>query len=792
MPPEKPEIPIGKTPPEQPKAERKLHQRKFNFDRAALAEYITKTHQQDLDDRQERTLKRMERRAKLMGWLPNKDWPWPNSANFWVATMLIAKLKTEGTLQNALKSIRPMMKAKANQRVNKAKEEKITRILDYQFFVENRGDKIIDGGVSNFTSDEAVYLFTQWVKETQTIHDVRVLQGVDESAGIAEQMLANLQILFRGEMIAQRMTDDDGWDWEVTLKDGGDVRIASVKFYDTADQKIEACIVKPATTHDGPVIRVLDFEDVTFPVRSENLQPPSPSNPNGAPYFDVRFTVNLDTIKRRMEDKTYDLMTEDDWKAIQQSKSGAGSGDDQDLEKQQKDELEGTTVSEMEREDRELLLRFGRHDVNGDGLEEDVIIHFFKDSKIVAKVVLLTEAYPGLPIRRPISDESFIPTTNRVLGMSQDELLEALQDMNQVLMNQHIDWGTLTNTPFFTYRNSSGLKDEKIIIEPATGIGLDDPNDLVFPQMPQKDSTYALNTMTLLQQFVQDLRGFSDMSASGRVPAGKASALRNVGTVGALLGQADVRSEQILRRLFACFKYTYLMMHRLNRRYLPDKKEVRIMGQAEAGQEAYIEIDRSDLEADVDFEFDATLLNTNKELLSQAINEALALVVTPLALQMGIVTPQQVYNLFRDKLKAVDLDPDTYLTKPPEMMPGPKLLAEEVLSLIIANRVPEGGPAEQPQEHLMKLNKFMEDPLKMGLLNPAQSAILGNWIAKVEMAMMQQQMMMQAAAQFAGKQGGPGGEAPQSMPNETGAAANPSVGPGGQLLDESMSGEMQQ
>ena len=706
--------------------------------------------------------------------------------------MMIAKLKTEGTLQNALKSLRPMMQAKANQRRNNGKEQSINRLLDFQFFIENDGEGIIDAAVSNFVSDEAVFLFSQWVKETQIIHDVRVLPGLDPNQDEISQLLMHLQDIFPTQ-IAQAMKDEDGYRWEVTFEDDNkDLRTAEVCFYDTDDGKIEAAIVKPAITHDGPVVRVLDFEDVSFPVRSENLQPPSPSNPNGAPYFDISFTVNIDTIKRRVADHTYDLVTDEDMEKIEQSVSSAGSDSDQDLEKQQKDEHEGVIVSSAGREDREGVMRFGRFDVNGDGLDEDVIVWLLLDSKIVVKAALLTEIYPGLPIRRPISHQSFIPTPNRVYGMSQDELLEALQDMNQVLMNQHIDWGTLTNTPFFVYRLSSGMKDEKILIEPGMGLGLDNPQtDFQIPVWPQKDSTYALNTMTLLQQFVQDIRGFSDMSASGRVPAGKASAMRNVGTTTALLAQADVRSEQVLRRLFSAFKGVFAMMHRLDRRYLPDKKEIRILGQDAQGEDAYTEVERKELDAEVDFEFKATLMNTNKEALALALEKAIALTFTPLAMQMGVFTVEKGYNLLRDEYKALDLDPDLYIQRPPDPMPGPKLLAEEIISMILANEMPQGGPLEAPQEHLMKLAQFMQSD-NFGFMNVTQAQILKQWMLQVQQMMLQQQMMMQAMGQFAGegKPGG-GGNGAQSAGNATGAMANPMVGPN-QLLDESIGGEVPQ
>src|ERR1043165_3316997 len=194
----KPDLPIESEPPKQPPTVegRKVRRRTFKFDKELIANWIFDTHKGDVEDRSSRTAKRMERRAKLMGWLPQKDFPWPNSANFWVATMMIAKLKTEGTLQNALKSLRPMMQAKALQRRNNGKSQVIDQLLDFQFFTENDGEEIIDAAVSNFVSDEALFIFSQWVKETQTLHDVRIHPGLSPDQSPVAQLLLYIKAMF--------------------------------------------------------------------------------------------------------------------------------------------------------------------------------------------------------------------------------------------------------------------------------------------------------------------------------------------------------------------------------------------------------------------------------------------------------------------------------------------------------------------------------------------------------------------------------------------------------------------
>ncbi len=789
----KPELDISRTPPdlEIPKPRRK---RSYKIEKDEIAKFVLDGLQRDLDDRAGLIVKRMDRRAKLQGWLPQKDWPFPNCANFWVPIMLIADLKTRGTLENAIKSVRPMLQSMARQGRNAGKEENIDKLLDFQFFVENGGEKAIDDLVTNFVQDEAVFGYVQWVKETQTFHDTRILPGIPPEQDVTTALLENLKIIFP-TMQTQVMTDNDGWDWEVTYTDENtqDLRSAGVNYYELDDGKLQACIVTQATTHDGPVVQILDFEDVVFPVRCANLQPITESNPGGAPYVNTLFSVSLDTIRRRMDDGTYDQLTEEDWDDIKAGRSGAGSDLDTERPKEQKDQQEGTQVSLASlREDRLGVKHFGRFDVDGDGLDEDCIVWVLRETKKILKVSLLTEHYPGLPIRRPLVHDSFIPTPGRVYGRSQDELLESLQDCTQTLMDQHIDWGTLTNTPFFFYRAASGLKAEPIYLEPGQGIPLDNPTgDVNFPQFAQKDSGFALNTIAVLQQFVERLQMFSDVSF-GRVPTGKASALRTLGTTMSLLAQGDARAEQVLRRIFGFLSGMYMLMHRQNVRFLPNEKEIRVIGMAEEGQDAYMTVKPEEINGEVDFSFKATLINTNKEVVGAALKEFAAIAISPLAIQAGIVTQEEIYNMLRDIAKSADLTDREYVKKPLSLMQGPKLLWTDVVGILVAHEIPKGQPMEPPEIHLMKLQEFMQTPEFGFLTTPEQIQNLRMWMEKIQMYIMQQQMMMAAMGGGGGQPGQPGqeqggggpGGAPTTFGQGTGTADNAPVGQN-EMIDES-------
>jgi hypothetical protein len=747
--------------------------------------------ERDIQDRHERYDLRTDRFRQLHGVLDHRDFPWKDAANFDVPIMMIAGLRTAASLENATKSMRPLMNAKAVSKVDKDKEERTNQLLDYQFFVENRGQNLLDDFTYNFVHDEAAFIFTPWVRETQTVHEIRVQPPLMPDEDHIAPLMMRLPAMFDQDPAAVQvvMKDDEGWDYEVEYTDkNNESAVARVEFYERDDDgKIEALIIKKIQTHDGPAPMVEDFEDILFPIRSANLQPPSLANPRGADYVIRLCNTPLDAIERGFKSGLYDLLTEDDMEKIRLGRSDIGSGSEIDQQKEQKDGPEKNSgIYAREFPDRQTLEYYGMWDVDGDGLEENVIFWVIDvgggNGGVLAKACLLSEMYPGVPLKRPIANASFIPIPNRVYGKSLDELLLSCQLATQTVFNQHIDWGTITNTPMFFYRASSGLKPEPIYIEPGTGYPLDNPQqDVNFPTWPTKDSSYTVNTITLLQQFAERIQMFSDVSL-GRVPTGKASALRTMGTTMSLLQQADVRGEQVLRRFFVCLADTYDTMHRLNRRFLPTKKEYRVVGIPQAEEYQVIESAKEEVDFDTSFEFKGTLLNTNKQIVQQGLQQAVALLVSPLAMQAGIVTPEEVYNLFSDVLKASDLSVDRYMKKP-FMLTGPRISAEEVLAIVIKGGTPVGSPLEPPEIHMQMLMKYLEDPEAQALMTPREQMIIQQWMQNVQMILVQQQMMMQSAGKMTGGPEGEGGEQTTAQNNAT--QSNPQVN-SGELLDESV------
>src|SRR3990167_3347011 len=252
---EKEPIASESSAPEFPGIKPRRKKRPFKIkDKDSLANSIVGECDRNIEARQERQNLRMDRTAKLRGWLPVKTFPWADSANFWFPLMLTYDLRTKSTLENAVKGMRPAMVAKAQQRLNKKKEQKIDQILDYQFFTENNGEKFIDDYVANFVEDEAVFAFVPWVRKMEGYRDIRVLKPLTTPEGQdpLPELIAKLEeaIPALDKEQGTKMLDQDGWDWEVAFTMPDQERnVARVEFYEREDGNIDRKSTRLNSSH---------------------------------------------------------------------------------------------------------------------------------------------------------------------------------------------------------------------------------------------------------------------------------------------------------------------------------------------------------------------------------------------------------------------------------------------------------------------------------------------------------------------------------------------------------------
>lgn len=793
-------LPLGTNDgePPAPPAFPRRPKRRLKITAATVVDSVLSRLDQILQDRDRAKfmVDRLNRYAKYRGWNPDRTWPGGDPrSNAHLPLLQMAELRANAGLHNVVMTRRPGIVAEATNRVNQAREEKITALIDAQMFVEPGpalAERKFSDAISAFFQDGNWVAFTPWVRVQEAIETIHLRPRVPEMMAPAlyvQTLLAGIVEPTSGATLQEGLfppdtvlTPDATQPNRVHLTyrraSQDQDRTAQVDVWTEEDQDDQEHLVlqvrSTETLFDGPTMENLTIGQVFVPTRCTNLQPPAPWNPTGAPYVFVGLTYRVDEIRRLKADGTFNYLTTEDLdRIIAGAKAGAGiptpERDDEQLEAQ-KDTMEGRVHEEPESKYEEdvghltvrALMCFDRWDADGDGFSEDVYWIVFREAKVLAEARRLTEKWSAVRPYRPLAEACAIPVPGRYYGISLLELGEALYDLIKGTFDLSYDSAVVAAIPWFFYAASTQFRAETIHLAPGEGYPVPgDPRTTVwFPNLPQRDQTWAFNLIGLALGFFDRLMSQGAVQ-QGQVPAGRASAFRTFGTTLALLNQADVRADQMLIRFFSGLAQVAQNFHRMNRKLLPPGKEIRVVGWDGPREQGYTVItSAAEIDAEMEFDFRPDFLQANPDALAAALESMLAVVGTPLAFQLGMTDPQLFYNAARDFIKARRLDHKKYLKSPPAE--GAPILAEEVIGLIAQGGMPFGVPMEGPAEHLRKLWEFLAATVKVGdgdapviaAWTQAQMGVLRAWMAEVGRR-VQQQQTVQAAAQFQqGLQGG--------------------------------------
>lgn len=772
---------------------------KDEFVRIAMERY-----EDDLEDRREWAERRLQRYAKLFGWLEPKNYPWPNASNQHVPMLMTSSQRTQDTLHNAVMSSRPIMSAIALNKADAEKGRQIDELQDYQLFIEQNGEEKIGALIDSFVNDGRFVCFIPWVKDKRKARELHPApmepQGVDPT----QIRLQLLQELFPKSMV--KPIGETKYEL-MELDPMGEPEITAVEFFMDEDNRHYFEIIRDKVIYDGPCLIPKPLEDIIVPSRCENLQPPCPSNPLGADHVIMIDWPTADEIHRLKKGGYYDLLTDDDLKVITtQAESGvgnrlsdtAGTGADPEQQKILMDSLAGQHFGNAESASKTFtrLTYFGKWKLDGEEFEEEIVARIIlgpnRNIKALARLRRLEEEFPrqDLSRSRPFAcSPGFIPIPGQWFSVGLPELIEHMHDLTKILLDQMIDKHTLSNTPFGFYRSGSGVRPEVIKMEAGTLYPLANPKeDIVYPTMPLQDQTIALNLIAMVQQWTerQDMQGALQM---GAVPQGKSSALRTSTNMQNVLQQGDARPERILRRFFLGVVEIYQHMHELNKVFLSPNKQYRVSGVPHAGADPYRVVEKPDqIGGMFQFDFKANAMNTSKAIKSQALSELLPILVNGLSMQLGISDKETIFNLLKDLIESKGLDNHRYL-KTPLGADVPKLTAQQAMGQMLQGELPTGMPEEGAQAHLAALEEFQKDPrfAQILQLDPNMKVILQAYVQQVQILAQQEMAQAQQAQMFADAMGGGGGTSGPEGSVTPGADQMQPQGQG-QIMDESLPG----
>ncbi len=765
------------TPRAEIKRERKRrHPSKIRSDedRDKIAIRVTDFYRNDRSARNFDESARLQRYAKYRQWSEGANLPWDDASDVAIPDIMTHSLSVQDPLYNAVVATRPAIALRPRDEHDRARARTIDQLLDAQFFTENKGEQLVSEMVDYFVNDGVVTNFIPWVRETRKMNDMKIFSGIGPDDMPREMLGQIVQTEWPpGEWNHFIEGDQDGWDWRVEPGEGNKNGTAKkVRFYTKDNGDLEMLFEHEITVFDGPKITPLAYEQVICPPGVANLQPPSPSNPGGAPHVAILETITVDEIVKLRKNGFYDLITDE-----QMSKIGeARETSDETRARDQKRTLQGQVTSENVKDNNQgrltLLRCFDLFDIDGDGIAEDMVWWVILETGTLCKAKLLTEMYPFNPVRRPFTEAAFLPIPGFREGIGIPELLEGMHDLRKATLDMALDAGTLTTFPFGFYRPSSNLKPEPMKIFPGELMPLSDPQrDINFPNIGQNtNSAFSLNILASAGQMEEKLSLVGDIQ-QGRVPAGRSSALRTSGGIAQLMEAGAGRPERILRRFFIMLKDTYSFMHQLNRAFLPESKEFVIAGVTDPGEEPYSRILRDDLEGEFQFTFEANVGNASRGALQESLQQMLALYVNELSVNLGIVTPENVYQLYKDIGQALGPNTDRYLTPPSPASSQVRITASQALIAIINGNFPSGIPFEPAEEHLKTLVAFTEDPEKMALLESGQRQALNSYMESVSQLMQEQQRQQQLQQQA--NAAGQAGQKPQAPGPQAGPPAPP-------------------
>lgn len=749
----------------------------------------------NIQDRAEWSEMRIQRTAKYRGWRETKTYPWENASNAHLPIISTDVQRTEDTLHNAVLATRPVMVAKAANKELEGKTDTIDKLIDHQIFVENNGETKIGNLISAFAQDGQFISFNPYIKEKQKFTQTNVLEFPPGGVSWDGWIHARLTEIYKQSTILPGKRAP--WEWEIrtTNELTGEAMTKKVQVYQDSDEaEVQLVCHSEQTIFDGPAFIPKELEDIVVPSRCENLQPQTMANPTGAPHVFMVEYPSRDEVLKLIRNGFYDEVTAEQKDELENYETRKGDPLDPQAKKILEDDLVGlksNTTPEAQPEPMTRLMFFGRADLDGDGLEEEVVYWMLKEPKILLRARYLSEVFPTIPLRRPFAMAKYIPVNGQFYAIGLIELMESGYDIIKKTFDQMIDNGDLTNTPWGFYRPMSGIRPEVMRMGPGDLYPTSNPkDDVYYPQLPQGMAAFGSNIIGLVSQVLDQATLVGQLQLGG-VPHGKSAALRTTSNMQALLQQGDARPERVLRRFFTGLAEIWAQFHELNQVFLPKNKKFRISSAVSKEKDPYIEIhDRSQIQGRVGFEFGASILNTNKALSTAALQDMLGMLINPLLFQMGIVTANNVFNLLQDSIKAKGQDATKYITAPTNdpFATGEKITAEDAIMTIMSGYFPFGSPLEPIEEHLGKIQEFVKDAGKIDTLTTAQVEMLAQYVAqviqKMQQQQQQQQLMANAAAmqqQVGGQQGGKPGPPGQGAPPNMGPGGNPQVQGGEQL-----------
>lgn len=386
----------------------------------------------------------------------------------------------------------------------------------------------------------------------------------------------------------------------------------------------------------------------------------------------------------------------------------------------------------------EILEVYAKLDVNGSGINSEVVVWVNPATYEICRATYLRRLSKAG--ERPFFKADFHLRRDQEHGIGIIEMLYPLSVELDAMHNMRIDFGMLSTMPFAFYRPTSSIDPETISLEPGALIPVDNPQtDIYFPNLGNRTS-FGMQEESVIMSMIERLTSISDLSLG--ILSSSQGAARTATGARAVIGEASANLNVHLRRLNLSWRQALrYLLHTLQQR-LPEGLAFRITKDTGADF-FYKDLPREAIQGDFDIELENNSSSSNPQIRIQNADIAAQLVNDPLAIQLGVVTPRQIYEAKKAQLQARGIrDVSAYIQEPqiPRMW-SPQEMLDRVLS-----GIPLPVSPEMDHEGFINLaERILNTDELLGQFTEQDTLALVN-------QMRQHQQMMQALQQMAAQQ----------------------------------------
>lgn len=504
-------------------------------------------------------------------------------------------------------------------------------------------------------------------------------------------------------------------------ENGNEILVPTVK-----EEEKEVTITKK--TFEGPVFEDLRLEDIVInggagdPQMADSVIQSSRMTASELWTLADRKVFDLEAVKETIKSGEDSQSLSDTTGIKNQRASNAG---------------QGSVDNEADLDRYQILEAYLRLDVDGSGINSDVVVWVHEKSRELLRATYLYRINKAG--ERPFFKIDFHPRAGQDYAVGMVEMLHPLSVELDAIRNMRIDFGLLSTMPFGFYRPTGSLDPTTIDLQPGVLIPLENPrDDVYFPNLGNRTS-FGFQEEQAIQTMVERLTNISDLSLG--IIGGQGATRTATGTR-AILGEASANLDVYIRRMNLGWKRALeYLLHMLQQR-IPQGFSFRLTADDSSTYWGYIK-DREDIAGDFDIDISPNSATSNKAVQQENAQQLYQLTSNPLDIQLGIITPQGRFNALKLLINSFGVkDAGRYIQEPklPRIF-NPQEEVDRVMRGIPTPVTPEGDH----EGYLAMFESIHSSDELMGQLTEQQVEALAQQ-AK------QHQQMLQALEQMAAQQ----------------------------------------